>query len=64
MKVAPNSVSGRVVNTRRRSPPAWWSDGAVSKSISAPSDRPIQLVCWSLMGSGHWMPLKSSSSSA
>ena len=45
MKVAPNSVSGRVVNTRIRSPPGWCSSGATSKSISAPSDRPIQLVC-------------------
>ena len=40
------------------------SDGAVSKTISPPSLRPIQLVCWVLIGSGHCRPLKSSSSSA
>ena len=39
-KVAPNSVSGRVVNTRTVSPvSATW------KSTSAPSLRPIQLRC-------------------
>ena len=64
MNVAPNSVSGRVVKTRSRSPPGWCSSGATSKSISAPSDRPIQFVCWMRMGSGQSMPVKSSSSSA
>ena len=64
MNVAPNSVSGRVVKTRSRSPPGWWSSGAVLKSISAPSDRPIQFVCWIRIGSGQSMPVKSSSSSA
>jgi len=29
---------------RRSSPPGWWSSGAVVKTISAPSDRPIQFV--------------------
>ena len=64
MKVAPNSVSGRVVKTRRTSPPGWWSSGAIAKSISAPSDRPIQLVCMCRIGSGQSRPVKSSSSSA
>ena len=44
--------------------PAWCSDGAVSKTISPPSLRPIQFVCWVLIGSGHSRPLKSRSSSA
>ena len=64
MNVAPYSVSGRVVKTRSSSPPAWCGDGAVSNTISAPVDRPIQFVCMSRMGSGHSMPEKSSSSSA
>ena len=64
MKVAPKSVSGRVVNTRNSSPPAWCSSGAVVKTTSAPSDRPIQLVCMSRIGSGHSMLEKSSISSA
>ena len=64
MNVAPNSVSGRVVKTRSSSPPAWWSDGAVRKTISPPSDRPIQFVCWIRIGSGNSIPPKSSSSSA
>ena len=58
MKVAPNSVSGRVVKTRSVSPPGWWSSAAVSKSISAPSERPIQFVCWMRIGSGQSMPSK------
>ena len=45
MNVAPKSVSGRVVNTRSSSPPAWCADGAVVNMTSAPSDRPIQFVC-------------------
>ena len=48
MKVAPNTVSGRVVKTRIAS----TSSASVGKSISAPSDRPIQLVCMALIGSG------------
>ena len=45
--VAPNSVSGRVVNTRR-------NDGVPStlKSTSAPVDLPIQLRCISFTPSG------------
>ena len=39
MKVAPNSVSGRVVKTRIGSP------AVAANSISAPSLRPIQLRC-------------------
>src|SRR5437016_9383106 len=55
-KVAPKSVSGRVVNMRMtegvteregREPP-WGT----AKSTSAPSLRPIQLRCISLIGSG------------
>ncbi len=64
MNVAPNSVSGRVVKTRSSSPPAWCADGAVSNTISAPDERPIQFVCISLTGSGQSMPVKSSRSSA
>src|SRR5690606_21692411 len=49
MYVAPKSVSGRVVKTRMR------SSGlpATAKSTSAPSDRPIQFRCISLVLSGH-----------
>ena len=64
MNVAPNSVSGRVVKTRSSSPPAWCGDSAVSNTISAPDDRPIQLVCMIRTGSGQSRPVKSSSSSA
>ncbi len=64
MNVAPNSVSGRVVKTRSSAPPGWWADDAVSKTISPPSLRPIQFVCWVLIGSGQSRPLKSRSSSA
>jgi len=39
MNVAPKIVSGRVVNTRIEGP------AGVGNSISAPSDRPIQLRC-------------------
>ena len=60
MKVAPNTVSGRVVKTRIGS----TSSASTAKAISAPSDRPIQFVCISRIGSGQSMPLKSSSSSA
>src|SRR5215213_9977672 len=46
-KVAPKTVSGRVVKTSRT--PA--SDG---KLMVAPTDRPIQLRCWSLIDSGQF----------
>ena len=46
MYVAPNSVSCRVVNTSMPGP------AGVGKVMLAPSDRPIQLRCISLMGSG------------
>src|SRR4051795_5059188 len=61
MNVAPYSVSGRVVKTRSSSPPAWCGDGAVSNTISAPEERPIQFVCIALIGSGHSIPPKSNS---
>ena len=54
--VAPKSVSGRVVKTVIGSPPGWWSVGAVSKTISPPSERPIQFVCIALIGSGQSRP--------
>ena len=38
--------------------------GTVVKSISAPSERPIQFVCWMRIGSGQSMPSNDSSSSA
>jgi hypothetical protein len=47
MKVAPNTVSGRVVKTR-----IGFAPTSTGKSISAPSLRPIQLRCMSLIGSG------------
>ncbi len=55
MYVAPNMVSGRVVNTVIGSP----MDGA-GKWISAPSLRPIQLRCISLIGSGQSRTSRSS----
>ena len=48
MNVAPNTVSGRVVKTRIGS----TSSASTPKSISAPSDRPIQFVCTRRIGSG------------
>ena len=60
MKVAPNRVSGRVVKTRIGATPS----ASTAKSISAPSDRPIQLVCIKRIGSGQSIFEKSSSSSA
>ncbi len=48
MNVAPKSVSGRVVNTVTSSPPP-----STGKRISAPSLRPIQLRCISMMFAGH-----------
>jgi hypothetical protein len=58
MKVAPHSVSGRVVNTSRASP------DSVRKVTSAPSLRPIQFTCIALTRSGQSRPSKFSSSSA
>ena len=46
-KVAPNSVSGRVVNTGTSS-----SSSSTLKTISAPSERPIQLRWRDLIDSG------------
>ncbi len=60
MKVAPKIVSGRVVKTRIGATPST----STAKSISAPSLRPIQLVCIRRIGSGQSIWLKSSSSSA
>ena len=62
--MAPKSVSGRVVKTRISSPPGMWVSGALRKTTSAPSLRPIQFVCMTRMGSGQSMPVKSRSSSA
>ena len=64
MNVAPKSVSGRVVKTRSSFPPSWCGAGAVVKTISPPSLRPIQFVCMTRIGSGKSIPEKSSSSSA
>ena len=47
MYVAPQIVSGRVVNTEMVSPPP-----TSSKSNSTPSERPIQLRCMVLTASG------------
>ena len=58
MKVAPHSVSGRVVKIGIGSPASVW------KTTSAPSLRPIQLVCSVLTRSGQSIFEKSSSSSA
>ncbi len=57
MKVAPNSVSGRVVKTLIGS-----SRPSTSKDAKAPSDRPIQLRCISRISSGHCSSSMSSSS--
>ena len=54
MKVAPKSVSGRVVNTVRGSS----SPGTV-KSTQAPSERPIQLRCMRRTFSGQSMVSRS-----
>ena len=54
MKVAPNSVSGRVVNTL--SGPA-----SVAKCTVAPVERPIQLRCMVLTDSGQSTRSRSSS---
>ncbi len=47
-KVAPNSVSGRVVKTRTGS-----SRPTIRKSTEAPVERPIQLRCMVRTGPGH-----------
>jgi hypothetical protein len=57
MYVAPNRVSGRVVKTRM----VAFSTAGTSKSTSAPCDRPIQLRCMSLTGSGQSTSSRSSS---
>jgi hypothetical protein len=52
-KVAPNRVSGRVVYTvtgRGRTP----AEPLISKTTSAPLDRPIQFRCMVSTCSGHW----------
>ena len=51
MKVAPNSVSGRVVKTSM--PAASPAAVVTGKVTMAPSDRPIQLRCMILTFSGH-----------
>ena len=58
MNVVPHSVSGRVVKTGISSP------ASVVNTTSAPSERPIQLVCITLTGSAQSIVEKSSSSSA
>jgi hypothetical protein len=61
MYVAPNSVSGRVVKTVI----APWPSPPTSpteKSTRAPSDRPIQLRCCSLIASGQSSRSRSASS--
>src|SRR5512134_3393954 len=58
MKVAPHNVSGRVVKISIGSP------ASVLKMTEAPSERPIQLVCETLMKSGQSMPSKCNNSSA
>jgi hypothetical protein len=55
-KVAPNSVSARVVNTGMS-----MSSSSTRKRISAPSDRPIQLRCIASTRSGHTRSFISSS---
>ena len=59
MKVAPNSVSGRVVNTRSGS-----SSPSTAKSTNAPSERPIQLRCMARTRSGQWPSSSAMSSSS
>jgi len=55
MNVAPNNVSGRVVNTS-------MAPALLANATRAPSDRPIQLRCCSLIGSGQSRPSRSASS--
>ncbi len=56
-KVAPNSVSGRVVKTGKSIP-----GSSQRKVTSAPSERPIQLRCIVFTCSGHSIESRSSSS--
>ena len=67
MKVVPNTVSGRVVNTSISASPAPGpagppSGGAVAKETKAPAERPIQLRCMVLIESDHSSRPRSSSS--
>ena len=67
MNVAPYTVSGRVVKMRNGGgapPVAGASGSSIGKSISVPSERPIQLRCIVLTGSGQSMSSSSSSSSS
>ena len=57
--VAPKSVSGRVVKTVTSSP-----HSSIRKSISAPSERPIQLRWRALIDSGQSTVSRSSSSAS
>ncbi len=50
MNVAPHSVSGRVVKTSIEAP------ASVTKVTRAPSERPIQFACMTLIGSGQSVP--------
>ena len=54
MKVTPNKVSARVVNTFREPSAAHqpFASGAYGKPISQPSDLPIQLACMVFTRSG------------
>jgi hypothetical protein len=60
MKVAPNSVSGRVVNTSRSPTPAGAEERSTAKRTLAPVDRPIQLRCIVLTLSGQSILSRSS----
>ncbi len=67
-KVAPKSVSGRVVKTVTSRPASGSSSaesarGAMVKTTSAPVDLPIQLRCMVMTRSGHESSLSKSSSS-
>ena len=64
MKVAPYTVSGRVVKTRSGGCSPYSSVASIPKSMSVPSERPIQLRCIVLTGSGQSMLSSSSSSSS
>jgi hypothetical protein len=63
MYVAPNTVSGRVVNTSSVSPAmAVPPAGPAANRIRAPVERPIQLRCISFSDSGQSSRSRSSSS--
>ncbi len=55
MKVAPHKVSGRVVKTTMSCPPSPAAPASALNVTSAPSLRPIQLVCNVRMRSGQSM---------